>query len=432
MAALWVGGCGASEHGAHDGELPPSSASEEFDQGDAQGTEDAEVAVQERDSALVDRGEDATASIPLPQYDPGQIGPYALGHMEVVIQDHTNPERTLATQVWYPASGFDANALTLYVVGTMGPFELEYPSSYAQREVEVAEGLFPLIIFSHGYGGISTQSIDLCERLASHGFVVASAAHMGNTAEDDFNGTMVPREQALADRPRDVRSLIDTFTDEDTLPELLRGHIDGTQIGVSGHSFGGYTALAAAAGHAASAALPDERVSAIAPICPDSSEFSDEELAALTLPTLFIGGTLDESTPIEPQITRPFALMSQAPRWRIDVVGATHTHFANICTIGAALIDMGLTPDTWEGIGAGALLEIYDETCGEDAFPIAEAIRIQTAYMVAFFRRYLGGEIDYEGLLSADYAEACEPAIVYVQEGVTLSDAPPCFTPRAD
>ena len=37
-----------------------------------------------------------------------------------------------------------------------------------------------LLVFSHGYRAINTQSTDLMEALASHGFVVASPEHTGN------------------------------------------------------------------------------------------------------------------------------------------------------------------------------------------------------------------------------------------------------------
>ncbi|MGB0591151.1 MAG: alpha/beta hydrolase family protein [Myxococcota bacterium] len=394
---------------------------------DAAGAEDTIVASDAGPSSAPDDtvASDELASAP---GDPGALGDYAVGHLEVTIQDPNDPERMLPTQVWYPAESHDADALTTYVIGAMGPFELEYPSAHAQRNVAAAEGTFPFVIFSHGYGGIANQSLDLCERLASHGFVVASPAHTGNTAEDDFNGTSVPRSEAAADRIHDVTTLIDAFTSATSASELLAGHVDASKVGVTGHSFGGYTSLAAVTGHATLGLPADPRVSAIAPICPDSSEFIDAELSDVTVPVLFVGGTLDTATPIDPQITRAYDLMSSPVRIRVDVMGATHTHFANICTLGAALTEMGLARDTWEEIGAGALLEIHEETCGEDAFPIDEAIRIQTHYVVAFFRTHLLGESEWEGLLSPEYAEACEPSVEFYSEGLSAdAQAPTCL-----
>ena len=363
-----------------------------------------------------------------PALDPGLLGDHPIGHTEITIADPDDETRWLKTQVWYPAASFDEAALTTYVIGSMGPLELEYGSSHAQRGVAPAAGPWPFVIFSHGYGGIATQSLDLCERLASHGFVVASPAHAGNTAEDDFNDTAVPRDEAAADRPRDVRTLIDTFTTDDGLPELLVGLVDPERIGVTGHSFGGYTSLSAVAGHDASDMAPDPRVKAVAPICPGTDLLNDVELSEVTVPVAFIGGTLDDSVPIDPHVTRPYGLMASEVRLRIDVIDATHTHFANICTIGDALIEMGLEMDSWEAVGAGQLFDLYGEVCGEDAFPIDEAIRIQCHYVVAFFKTHLVGDAAWEVYLSQGYAESCEPAIAFYSEGETEGlVTPPCL-----
>ena len=408
-------GCGAGEAGPEG----PSSERDRTvdsaaDEGDAAANSEASGGEGDAEQAAEDAPSEGPVS---PPGDPGRLGPHPVSHLEFVAEGEG---RALPTQVWYPAAGFNADALVTYVIGAMGPFELEMPSDDVQSEVPAAEGVFPLIIFSHGYGGIATQSLDLCERLASHGFIVASAAHVGNTAEDEFEGKLVSRDEALADRPRDVKLLIDTF--EAAPPALLEGHLDLATVGVTGHSFGGYTALSAALGHAGSGMGPDPRVGAIAPICPDASPFTDDEIAASSIPVLFVGGTLDTSTPIDPQITRPFELMSEAPRLRVDVVGATHTHFANICTIAEALIDLGLEPESWEDLGAGPLLGPYAETCSDEAFPIAEAIRIQTHYVVAFFKAHLVLESSWGGVLGADYAERCEPDVDHFVAG--LAEAP--------
>ena len=42
-------------------------------------------------------------------------------------------------------------------------------------------GPFPGVVFSHGMAGHRRQSTFLCTHLASHGFVVASPDHVGNT-----------------------------------------------------------------------------------------------------------------------------------------------------------------------------------------------------------------------------------------------------------
>ncbi len=394
---------------------------------------DADVADKGMGDALDEDARVSAADIPKapidpPPGDPGLLGDHAIGHTELTIADPEDATRLLKTQVWYPAESFEEEALTTYVVGSLGPFTLDYESSHAQRDVPAATGPWPFIMFSHGYGGIATQSLDLCERLASHGFIVASPAHAGNTAEDDFNETSVSQEEAFADRPRDVRTILDTFTDDEALPDLLKGLVNPDQIGVTGHSFGGFTSLAAVAGLDAANMEPDPRVKAVVPICPGSTYLNDEELSQVTVPVAFIGATLDTSVPIDPNVTRPYELIHSAVRLRVDVIDATHTHFANICTIGDALIEMGLAMDSWEDIGAGQLLELYQEVCAEDAFPIEEAIRIQCHYVVAFFKTHVVGDAAWEVYLSESYATQCEPDIAFFSEGETEGlTTPPCL-----
>ncbi|MBQ5554805.1 MAG: hypothetical protein IIT44_03365, partial [Erysipelotrichaceae bacterium] len=39
------------------------------------------------------------------------------------------------------------------------------------KDLEVVDGSFSLILFSHGYGGYVEQNNDLCQYLANHGYI---------------------------------------------------------------------------------------------------------------------------------------------------------------------------------------------------------------------------------------------------------------------
>ena len=99
----------------------------------------------------------------------------------------------------------------------------------------------------------------------------------------------------------------------------------------------------------------------------------------------------------------------------VEVTGANHTHFANVCAIGNLLIDqLMITQDRWATFGAEALIQPYNDACTDEVFPIAEAHRLQNLYMVAHFKRYLLGQTGYDQFLSSSYAAANEPAITFV------------------
>jgi predicted dienelactone hydrolase len=128
---------------------------------------------------------------------------------------------------------------------------------------------------------------------------------------------------------------------------------------------------------------------------------------------MLIGGTLDTAVPIDPETIRAFELISSRHLYRADIVGATHSHFANICDIADVLIAGGFTPDRWPGTVAEPLIPYYEEACVPEAFPAEEVQRIQALYTVAFFRRHLYLDLRYERFLKERYAEANEPDVIY-------------------
>jgi predicted dienelactone hydrolase len=338
---------------------------------------------------------------------PDELGPYAVGHTTFDLVDANRDDRPLEIQAWYPADPADAvGENTLY---TLVEDVFFLPSENAFDDLPVLDRFFmPLIVFSHGHGGINIQSVRLMEALASHGFVVVAPNHTGDTTFDE-SATF---EESAVDRPLDISFLIDVMIDRTFDfgdPFFLR--INPAAIGVAGHSFGGYTALAMAAGYGGGGVAPDPRVKAIFPIAAVADFFTDEELASIEIPTLLLHGTEDEVVPIEPNTIRAFDLISSPFLYRVDIEGANHYHFANICDIGNALIAAGIPPALWPLpiIGAGALVEPYAKTCTPDAFPVEEATRLQNLYAVAFFRRHLRLDKGYAEFLTESYAEVNEP-----------------------
>lgn len=374
-----------------------------------------------------------------PADEPGATGPWNVGHRQLVSVDtaRTNglrcmggskigracttdancPSSTCSTgrylplEVWYPVDAPDAyGPLTSYSLAAVASL----PSDLAHENADVSSGgARPLIVFSHGSGGIAIQSVRLMERLASHGFVVVAPNHTGNTTADGtaVPPSTVPLAQALLDRVPDVSFVIDHMASLSAAPaDPFFGRIDTANVGVAGHSLGGFTALAVKSGYSGN--LPDPRVQAIMPIAPAASALTDPELASITVPTLFMTGTLD---PLLADEVRAAGLIQSSPaNYRADVVGAIHTHFANICDIANALIAAGFLPGQWASIGAGALVAPYNDTCIPPAFPIAEATRLQNLYATAFFRRHLLGQTVYDPYLTTAYATTNEPDVDFI------------------
>jgi len=360
-------------------------------------------------------GSDSTPSVA----PPDDLGFFAVGHASFTAVDSARGDRSLLVDIWYPVDPVDAadSPLTQYPLAN----PLSLASEVAVEGLPVsARTDQTLLVFSHGYQSINIQSFELMENLASHGFIVISPEHTGNaqaSKDDTF-------DEAAANRVPDVSFLIDEMFARNRDPrDAFYERIDEESVGVAGHSFGAMTAIGMASGWAG--AEPDPRVKAIVPISAvidgdvqsDDREgpnagFTEEQLSSITIPAMLIGGTADINVPIENNEIA-FAQMINAPQvYKVDVIGATHNHFAAICPIGNTLISFNLGPDDWAGIGAEALIEPYNTTCGPDVFSIEEATRLQSLYVVAFFKLHMLNRSEYESYLREDFAKT-EPAITF-------------------
>lgn len=327
----------------------------------------------------------------LPVVEPSEAGPFAVGRTTFSATDELRDGRVLTIDAWYPVDARDdAGPFSVYDLLFAG---IESERARADAPVSSA-GPFPLVIFSHGSNGIRFQSYFLMEALASHGFVVVAPDHAGNTAADPIFGTVDPFPVVVVNRPLDVTFVIDVMLARNADPgDPFRDRIEPDRIGVTGHSFGAFTALAVASGFAS---VPSEpRVRVIAPISPAAGLLSDEDLASVRVPTLVLGGTSDITTPIDPNSVRAYELSNGRPRYRVDIEKAGHNSFTDICEIGEALAGAGLPPSLTE-----FLLGSIDEGCAPELIGIDDAHRLTRFYAIAFFQRHLAGDPRYRRFLN--------------------------------
>ena len=334
----------------------------------------------------------ATAARPEP---PEGIGPWDVGFATVEMIDPTRGDRTLPVDIWYPVDSKDAVGdpaqLDLFVT----TFALDH--ALADPEPSSA-GRFPLVVFSHGSGGFRAQSWTLLESLASHGFVVVAPDHVGNTALDDLFGTRDPSSVVAFNRPRDVSFVIDEIVGWTEDPTSRYGSvIDAEEIGVAGHSFGGFTALAVAGGFGDYDA--DRRVDAIMPIAAAVGGLSNDELASVTVPTFLLSGTDDVTVPLA-NTERAWGLLSSKEAYRADVVAGGHNSFTNVCDLVDILIGAGLPP-----LLLGFLIASAEEGCAPELIDIDEALRLQNLYAASFFRSTLGPDARHQQYLTPKYAQ---------------------------
>jgi len=327
------------------------------------------------------------ATKPLPPFaDPQKSGNYAVGRRTFTVTDPTR-QRTLTVDAWYPAPLASAKGkpLSRYeVVPGLG-----YPSHMAYDDLPAAAGRYPIVLFSHGKPTIRFQSSFLMEALASYGFVVLAPDHPGSTGLNDY----LPVSTDLIERSKDLSFLLDQVA---AGAGGLGATVDMTEVAASGHSLGAYTAMALPIG--ADPGVPaDTRIKAVVAMTPTTSYLTDTQMRSIRIPTLLLGGTQDDLTPLNPNLTRPMQLISGRPLIRVDLVGATHRAFIETCNIP------GLLSNLRAGLTNIEQFEINN--CLIGSLPVETAHHIVDLYTVAFLKSTLVGDHRYDRYLSANAAK---------------------------
>jgi dienelactone hydrolase len=266
-------------------------------------------------------------------YDPFARGRWPVGVRTIEALD-TARNRLFPCEVWYPAAGEHTGqdlAEATQDVFTDVPSDLPR-GQLAVRNAAAQPGTYPLILFSHSSGGRRRQSSFLCTHLSSHGYVVAALDHSDVVASDlmrkdgETGAQRTARIAAwIANRVPDIRFLLD---------QVLQGamreadvSLDPARIGIVGHSFGGWTALAAPE--------VEGRIRAVVALAPGGSSQPPPNIipAQLTflwgrdVPTLYLVAQNDAALPLAGMYE--LFERTQATKHLVILRHADHAHFAD-------------------------------------------------------------------------------------------------------
>jgi len=151
-------------------------------------------------------------------------------------------------------------------------------SMWAVRNAPLLAGRFPVVIYAPSLSSMSWENADLCEYLASHGYVVVASPDMGATSRD-----MTSDLGGINAQAQDISFLIGYAQ---TLPNT-----EMSKIAVAGFSWGGISNLFAAA--------RDNRIDA---------------LVALDGSMRYFPGLVKAATDVHPeQMTIPMLFFTQGP-----------------------------------------------------------------------------------------------------------------------
>lgn len=213
-------------------------------------------------------------------------------------------------------------------------------------EFQSTEQKWPLLIFSHGFGGCAKQSIFLTEYLADQGYIVIAPDHADARCREHFGGGKLQglrggtkdwpekplrnpeawTDTTEADRKDDVIFALESMLDD----RQYKKYIDTDRMGLIGHSMGGYTVLGIAGGWKS---WKDDRFKAVLALSPYLSPYlRNRGLKAINVPVMYQGGTKDD--PITPVLKRRGGAydLTNAPKYFLEFKNAGHFSFTELET----------------------------------------------------------------------------------------------------
>jgi predicted dienelactone hydrolase len=294
------------------------------------------------------------------------------------------------------------------------------------RQIEISADLYipqglsspaPLIVISHGLGSNPDTLQYLSQHLASHGFAIAVPEHpkTGSREVATFLSDLSksPQSEEAVQRPLDVKYLLDALEQKTKTEPRWRTLLNPEQVGLIGHSLGGYTVLTLAGAqinpnqecrkpetevisfnvsqvlqchfsYVTPLNLSDRRVKAVLAINPlgGSLLFGREGVQNIKIPLAIFSGGNDLLTPAIPEQILPFVWSKSVHKYLVAFPKGTHFSFLERSDRGVVLI-----PET-----------LFGEQ-PKFTHPYAKALSL------AFFQTYLNNRPQFANYLNNNYVQ---------------------------
>lgn len=283
-----------------------------------------------------------------------------------------------------------------------------------------ASAPLPVIVFSHGLASSPGDYAEALEKIASHGFLVAAPQHPGSDAiwlKEMLKGLHkdIFDVNEFSNRPKDISFVIDELDRRNATQ--FKGTLDLKRVGIAGHSFGGYTALAVGGATVDLSFLKEEcvrpygalnlslllqcqairlpaeqltqlqdpRAAAVFAANPvNRSIFGPTGLRAIRVPVVMASGSYDPATPPALEQAASFTWLTTPDKYWLIVQGQAHVNFTKIDPgINDAIKSMTDLTLPSQGLIGGYIQSV--------AFP--------------FFEVHLRGNKDYKPYLRSAYAD---------------------------
>ncbi|WP_228024154.1 alpha/beta hydrolase [Synechocystis salina] len=285
------------------------------------------------------------------------------------------------------------------------------------------QGKISVLAFSHGLSSRPEDYAVGLQHLASYGYLVVAPQHVGSDniylqeMLEGYHGDIFDVNDYI-NRPKDISFTLDELQRRNQ--SEFAGRLDLENVGMAGHSFGGYTALAIAGAEIdfdnlqkdcdsdlanldvallmqcralelprQTISLRDERVKAVFAANPvNRSLFGSKGLAKINIPVVFGSGSYDPAAPPALEQAASFTWLTVPDKYWLLIEGQAHVNFTK------------LDPGISKAIDSTAHLvlpnqdTIYDYVMGTTV-----------AFFEVYIRQDPQGADKYRPYLSSAYAE---------------------------
>lgn len=178
-------------------------------------------------------------------------------------------------------------------------------------EFQSTENKWPLVVFSHEFGGCAAQATFLAKHIADHGYIVIAPDHedahcaksgRGRLSSGDLRGGKAQRpekpfrhanmwtDKTEADRKDDILFAVSSMLDD----RMYKNYVDTDRMALMGHGLGGYNVLGLAG---AWKEWKDSRFKAIIGFSPYIAPFhAARSLGRTDVPVLYVAGPREMTT----------------------------------------------------------------------------------------------------------------------------------------
>lgn len=333
----------------------------------------------------------------------------------VAVATRTVEYDGVTLEVWYPVveDGGDVASILMdfveYIpqsfVDAVPGFTLPDIESLVVRDGPVRDAgePLPVVLFSHGFGGMRIQSFSLATHLASRGYIVVAPDHPGRMLTDVLPCIFAPPLEGcdlsgFASDPGPVGlAAALAWADDASEDGAFAGRLDTDALGIMGHSAGASSVTTFAA--------LEPRVRGVVPMAGGGPPDVD-------VPLLRIDGSCDGFVPA----ASPTSIDGRSQATFVTIHGAGHLAFSDLCELDIAgfaeeFLDVrddlnaALYPQL-KGLGTdgcdGAAPQVTIEDC-EDAFlPLETSAEIIRHHVTVFFDDVLKGRTDWP---QSDFSE---------------------------